>query len=92
VRAASATAIKVFVNGHEVLARETYHQSFDRDMHAAHARLVKGRNTLLTKVCQNSQSESWAQDWRFQLRLADDLGAAVPLTVVTPGSTGAFRK
>jgi hypothetical protein len=87
VRAASATAIKVFVNGHEVLARETYHQSFDRDMHAAPARLVKGRNTILAKICQNSQSEPWAQDWRFQLRLTDELGAAVPLTIVTPGST-----
>jgi hypothetical protein len=85
VRTASATAIKVFVNGREVLARETYHQSFDRDTHIAPARLLKGRNTILAKICQNDQSEPWAQDWRFQLRLTDDLGAAVPLAVVTPG-------
>ena len=59
VRAASATAIKVFVNGREVLARESYHQSFDRDMYTAPARLTKGRNTILVKVCQNDQSEAW---------------------------------
>lgn len=85
VRAASATAVKVFVNGREVLARETYHQSFDRDMHTAPARLVKGRNTVLVKVCQNDQPEDWAQNWMFQLRLTDALGAAVPVMVVTPG-------
>jgi hypothetical protein len=92
VRAASATAIKIFVNSHEVLARETYHQSFDRDMHAAPARLVKGRNTILAKVCQNSQLEPWAQDWRFQFRLTDDLGAAAPIVVDTPGTTSESRK
>ncbi len=85
VRTASATAIKVFLNGHEVLARESYHQSFDRDLYVAPARLLKGRNAILVKVCQNDQTEPWAQDWRFQLRLTDELGAAVAVTVVTPG-------
>lgn len=92
VRVASATAIRVFVNGREAVARETYHQSFDRDMHTAPTRLTKGRNGILVKVCQNDQSEAWAQDWRFQLRLTDDLGAAVPLTVVTPGIAGEAPK
>ncbi|HEY1376053.1 MAG TPA: hypothetical protein VGF55_04635 [Gemmataceae bacterium] len=86
VRAASATAIRVFVNGHEVLAREMYHQSFDRDMHTAPARLASGRNAVLVKVCQNDQPEDWAQNWMFQLRMTDDLGAAAPVTVVTPGA------
>ena len=83
-RAASATAFRVFVNGREVLARETYHQSFDRDAFNAPARLARGRNTILVKVCQNDQPEEWAQNWMFQLRLTDELGAAVPLRVVTP--------
>jgi hypothetical protein len=86
VRASSATAITVFVNGREVLSREMYHQSFDRDMYAAPARLSKGRNTILVKVCQNDQPESWAQSWTFQLRLTDKLGAAVPVRVATPGT------
>src|SRR5262249_1822456 len=84
VRAASATAVKVFVNGGEVIARETYHQSFDRDSFVGHARLRRGRNGILVKVCQNDQSEDWAQNWMVQLRVCDSLGAAVPLTVVTP--------
>lgn len=83
VRAASATALRVFVNGREVLARETYHQSFDRDAFNAPARLTRNRNTILVKVCQNDQPEEWAQNWMFQLRLTDELGATVPLRVVT---------
>jgi hypothetical protein len=85
VRVASATAIKVFVNGREALAREAYHQSFDRDMYIAPCRLVKGRNTILVKICQNDQSEAWAQNWMYQLRLTDELGAAIPIKPVTPG-------
>ena len=54
-------------------------------MYVAPARLQKGRDTILVKVCQNDQSEAWAQNWMYQLRLTDSLGAAVPLTVVTPG-------
>ena len=88
VRVSSATAIKVFVNGHAILARETYHQSFDRDAFIAPARLAKGRNTILVKVCQNDQAEAWAQNWMFQLRLTDQLGAAVPLTVTNPPPAG----
>src|SRR5262249_8526527 len=63
VRAASATAMKVYVNGREVLAREQYHQSFDPDAHMAPAQLRRGRNTILIKVCQNGQTEPWAQNW-----------------------------
>jgi hypothetical protein len=85
VRAASSTAIKVFVNGHEILAREVYHQSFDRDMYVARARLARGRNSILVKVCQDDQSEAWAQNWMYQVRLTDSLGAAVPIASVTPG-------
>ena len=86
VRAASATAVKVFVNGREVLAREAYHQSFEQDSYVAAARLKKGRNAILVKVCQNNQTEPFAQNWMFQLRLTDGLGAAVPLTVLTPAA------
>ena len=79
VRAASATAIRIFVNGQEVLARESYHQSFDRDMYVAPFRLRKGQNTILVKVCQNDQTEPFAQNWMFQLRITDALGAPAPL-------------
>jgi hypothetical protein len=84
VRAASATALKIWVNGRELLAREVYHQSFEQDSHNAPVTLAAGRNTILVKVCQNNQPEDWAQNWMFQLRLTDALGAAVPVTVVDP--------
>jgi len=79
LRAASATALKIFLNGREVFARESYHQSFDADSHIAPVTLKSGRNTILVKVCQNDQSEPFAQNWMFQLRITDALGAPVPL-------------
>jgi hypothetical protein len=81
IRAASATALKIFVNDQETFGREIYHQSFSTDSHIAPARLKKGKNTILIKVCQNDQKEPWAQEWRFQLRVTDALGTPVPLTV-----------
>jgi hypothetical protein len=92
VRASGATAMKVFVNAREVLAREIYHQNFDRDLHAGPARLAKGRNTILVKVCQNDQDFPWSQNWLFQVRLTDSLGAAVPIKVVTPRANGEGAK
>jgi hypothetical protein len=85
VRVASATAVRIVVNGQGVLARESYHQSFDRDMYVAPIRLRKGRNTILVKVCQNDQPEAWAQNWMFQLRLTDELGGAIRVRVIAPG-------
>jgi hypothetical protein len=81
IRAASATALKIYVNGKEVFGRESYHQSFSVDSHIAPARLKKGKNSILIKVCQNDQKEPWAQEWRFQLRVTDSVGTPVPLTV-----------
>lgn len=81
IRAASATALKIYVNGVEVFGREVYHQSFTVDSHIAAAQLKKGRNTILIKICQNDQKEPWAQDWRFQVRISDALGTPVPVKV-----------
>jgi hypothetical protein len=86
VRSSSSTALKIFVNGSEVFARESYHQSYAHDMHVAPAQLRKGRNTILIKVCQNDQTEDWAQNWMFRLRVTDALGTPVPLTVLKPGA------
>jgi hypothetical protein len=81
IRAASATAIKIFLNGQEIFGRESYHQSFSVDSHIAAARLKKGKNVLLVKVCQNDQKEPWAQEWRFQVRVTDALGTPVAVSV-----------
>lgn len=88
VRATSNNAIRIFLNGKEVFAREEYHHGTRLDQHVGKAILKAGRNELLVKVCQNEQKESWAQQWSFQLRLCDYLGAAVPVTVAIPRAVG----
>jgi hypothetical protein len=84
VRAGSYNAIKIFLNGKEIFARDEYHHGMAVDQHSAAGVLKKGRNELLLKVCQNEQSEPWAQNWIFQVRLCDAVGAAVPWTPGKP--------
>lgn len=80
LRAGCINGLKVFLNGKELFAREEYHHGMRIDQYAPRGTLEKGLNTILLKVCQNEQEENWAQDWRFQLRLTDGVGAAVPFT------------
>lgn len=87
LRAASNNAIKIFLNGQEIFGREEYHHGMQLDQHVGKGRLKAGRNEVLVKVCQNEQTEDWAQRWSFQLRLCDSLGAAVPVTVVSPAAS-----
>jgi hypothetical protein len=78
IRAGSLNALKIFLNGKEVYHVEEYHHGIEMDMYIAKATLKAGRNELLLKVCQNEQKDDWAQDWGFQVRLCDAVGAAVP--------------
>ncbi|HEY1859241.1 MAG TPA: hypothetical protein VGG61_02745 [Gemmataceae bacterium] len=84
LRAGSITALKIFLNGKQMFAREEYHHGMDMDQHVGTGTLKKGRNEILVKICQNEQTEQWAQEWMFQLRVCDALGGAVPMTVVEP--------
>jgi hypothetical protein len=84
LRAGCITALKIFLNGKQVFAREEYHHGMDMDQHIGRGTLKKGRNEILVKICQNEQTEAWAQEWRFQLRVCDALGGAVPMTVAEP--------
>jgi hypothetical protein len=81
IRAGSPNAIKIFLNGKEVYHRDEYHHGAEVDQHIASATLKAGRNELLVKICQNEQTEDWAQDWKFQVRLCDAVGAAVSFSV-----------
>lgn len=83
LRAGSITALKLYLNGKQVFGREEYHHGFAMDQHVSFGKLKAGRNEILVKLCQNEQTESWAQDWKFQLRLCDALGGAVPFKTVT---------
>jgi hypothetical protein len=88
VRTSTKNAVKVFVNGKQVYAKEEYHHGKYLDQHVARVTLHKGRNTILLKVCQNEQKDAWAQEWDFQVRVCDAVGGAVPLTVVQEKTTG----
>ncbi|MFL5331446.1 MAG: hypothetical protein ACJ8C4_21360 [Gemmataceae bacterium] len=84
VRVASATGVKAFVNGKEVLARESYHQGMTPDSHIAAVRLQKGRNTILVKIVQNDEKMQHQQEWQFQLRVTDASGAKAKVEQVSP--------
>jgi hypothetical protein len=81
LRAGSNNALVCHLNGQKVFSREEYHHGMEMDQHAGRGVLKAGRNEILLKVCQNEQTEAWAALWSFQLRVCDDLGARVPVTV-----------
>ncbi|MFO0879178.1 MAG: hypothetical protein U0840_17680 [Gemmataceae bacterium] len=78
LRIGCINGLKVFVNDRQVFGLEEYHHGMRVDQYTARAMLKKGKNTLLLKVCQNEQKEKWAQEWRFQCRITDRVGARVP--------------
>lgn len=59
------------------MANEVYHSGSSLDQYVASGKLKRGRNVILLKICQNEQTENWAQDWEFQLRICDAVGTAV---------------
>jgi hypothetical protein len=48
------------------------------DQYRSPVLLQAGTNKILLKICQNEQTEDWAQDWEFQIRVCDASGTAVP--------------
>jgi hypothetical protein len=92
IRFGCISAVKVFLNGKEVFAREEYHHGQRFDQYLATGVLKPGRNELLLKVCQNNQTENWAQDWKFQLRLCDATGGALPIKAMKVKSSAAEVK
>lgn len=77
IRLGSITAWKVWLNGELLFGHEEYHSGTRLDQNRLEARLKQGVNTILMKVCQNEQTESWAQEWHFQLRICDEAGTAI---------------
>jgi hypothetical protein len=88
IRASSNNAVKIFLNGKQIFFREEYHHGVRMDQHTGAGTLKAGRNEILLKVCQNEQTDNWAQTWMFQLRVCDAAGGAVPLTLAAekPGA------
>ena len=77
VRLGTPNAWKLWVNGKLVFEREEYHRSSAMDQYKVPVSLKAGENVLLLKVCQNEQTQDWAQKYQFQLRVCDSTGSAV---------------
>ena len=82
IRAGSNNAVRIFLNGKEIFFWEEYHHGNRMDQHIAKGILKAGKNEILVKVLQNEQTEPWAQQWSFQLRICDALGGRIPVTVL----------
>ncbi len=78
VRLGCINANKVWVNGKQAMSNDVYHAGSQIDQYTAPVKLKAGKNTILVKICQNEQTEQWAQDWKFQLRFSDASGLAIP--------------
>lgn len=76
IRLGCINANKVWVNGELILSNEVYHTGAMIDQYIGEAELKAGENRIVVKVCQNEQTEPWAQNWAFQLRICDSTGKA----------------
>ena len=78
IRFGSSNAHKVWVNGELSVTNEIYHNGgTSTDKFSGRAKLKKGKNQILLKICQNEQTQSWAQSWDYQLRICDQDGLAI---------------
>ena len=68
---------KVWVNGVEVINNEIYHVGMMPDQFVGQVTLKEGVNKILFKVCQNEQTQPWANRWMFQMRICKSDGLAV---------------
>jgi len=75
LRLGSENAFKVWVNGQYLFGQDEYHRLKEIDQYPMRAELKPGKNEILVKVCQNEQTEDWADGWDFQLRICDLSGA-----------------
>lgn len=104
LRIGSPNALKVWVNAQLVFERDEYHRGMEAviegpktvlrpvvDQFHVPARLRLGRNAILIKVCQNEQTEDWAQLWQFQVRVCDASGAAILSTTRPPSARDIVR-
>jgi hypothetical protein len=80
IRLGCINANKLWVNDQEVFMNEVYHAGMSIDQYIGRVKFKAGENEIVLKVCQNEQTESWAQRWQFQLRISDATGKAILAT------------
>lgn len=77
LRLGCINANKIWLNGKLLTENHVYHAGSEIDQYIAAGELKKGTNAILLKICQNEQTENWAQNWQFQLRVCDEVGTAI---------------
>lgn len=77
IRIGTNNAWKVWVNGQFAFGRDEYHRGIRIDQYKVPVQLKKGKNTILVKLCQDHQTETWTVEWHFQLRISDEHGNAI---------------
>jgi hypothetical protein len=77
LRPGTPNSWKIWLNGQLIFAREEYHRGMTLDQYRMRGTLKPGKNVILLKICQNEQTEDWAQRWEFQLRVCDATGTAI---------------
>ncbi len=70
-RLGTPNAWKIWVNGKPLFGRDEYHRGMALDQYRVRGDVKAGVNTILLKLCQNEQTDDWAQRYEFQLRVAD---------------------
>ena len=91
LRLGTPNASKIWLNGKLISATHVYHANETIDQYIAPGTLRAGRNTILLKICQNEQTEVWAQNWQFQLRVCDATGTAILATDRKPTPPEALK-
>tara|TARA_R110002111_G_scaffold251720_2_gene316228 strand:+ start:8020 stop:9135 length:1116 start_codon:yes stop_codon:yes gene_type:complete len=77
IRLGTPNAWKIWVNGKLLFARNEYHRGMVLDQYIVPVTVQPGKNVILLKLCQNEQTESWAQRYQFQVRIARPSGTGV---------------
>jgi hypothetical protein len=77
LRLGTDNAWKLWVNGKFLFSRNEYHRGMVLDQYRFPITLRAGQNVILLKLCQNEQSEDWAQKYEFQLRICDASGRGI---------------
>ena len=77
IRLGCKNAWKLWLNGQYIFGRDEYHRGMKIDQYRFPVQLKAGPNTILVKLCQNEQTETWTTKWDFQLRVCDATGSAL---------------
>lgn len=76
-RLGTPNAWKLWVNGKLLFGRDEYHRGAALDQYRVNGNVKAGKNTIVLKICQNEQTQDWAQRYQFQIRACDSSGVAV---------------